>query len=806
VIDQLRRDLGFALRTYAKTPLITAVAIGVLALGIAATSVSFSVVNALFVRPLPIQDAGRFVRVYSLSNAGEPFPMSYAEYEDVLGLTHVFDGGIAEAPAPLIVGGSESPERVWGEVVSDRYFEQLGVVTARGRAFSPGEDAVVISDGFWKRRFGGSSTALNATLLVEGRPYRIAGIATDAFHGTTLGFSSDLWMPARAGPARSDPSAIRDVANRDDHQYFVMARLGPGVSVEQAQDALVTLSARHGQERSSGSGARLAAFTDSEGRFPTVRDSVFGFSMLTVAVGLLVTLVACTNIACVLLARSAARRHEIATRVAVGASRGRIIRQLLTEAAVLAIVAGALGIAAAWQATRLLSAFEVSIARGATASVDVSLDYRVLAISVVLTLLTSVLCGLTPALHASRADLVTVLRNSPRDGRRSRSWGRRVLLGGQVALSMMLLAGGGLFVRSFAHARNVDLGFDPEHVVTAAVDTGSWRDKPETVRFWTTLLDEVRGLPDTKSAGMTWRLPLELGITRTALAPDPFTPAPGQAWPDTEFAAISPSYFDAIGTPLLEGRDFDRRDASDAPRVVILNDVLANRFWPGESAVGRYVVSPDGERLEVVGVARRAKYFSIGERPTAYAYFPMPQSVARSMTIVGRTSGDIRAYGETLRATVRRLDPAAPVDIALMSDRVRLALAPAAGSASALGIVSALALLLTSLGLFGAVAQEVGRRAYEIGVRRALGAQDRDVARLVLVETVTLIACGLGTGLVAALAASRPLGAVLYDVNVADPLVFGATPVVLVIVCLAAAWLPASRALRINAATALRHE
>ena len=777
-------------------------------------SVSLAIVDAFFVRNLPIADSARFVHVYRQSENNEPFPISFPDFEDIRQLTAVFDGAVAEAPAPLIMTvGAAAPERVWGEFVSDDYFSQLGLAARHGRLFTAPEDAVVVSDAFWQRRFGASPSVIGATIQIEGRPYRVIGVAPAGFGGTIVGFTADLWLPLasavfpvglRSGPTKTADSPMRDDAeNRGERNYFVMARLTPSSRIEQARTALQTLAAHLGREYpETSAGLRLTALTQSEGRFPTVRDRVFDASILTIVVAVLVTLIACANIAGLLLARAAERRTDIAVRLALGASRGRIINQLLAESSTIAITAGAIGIFLAWRIAALISSLKVTIARGASAGVDVTLDGRGLAISVALTLVTAVLCGLTPALESLRTDVIETLRRRVRGRSPRGSLARRMLLAAQVAVSMLLLAGGALFLRSFQSARDVDLGFSQDGVVTAAIDVTARGDGQRGNPFWTSVLDRVRALPGVDAAALTHRLPLELGITRTPMAAYPFTPPAGDAWPETEFSAVSPGYFSTVGIALLEGRDFNDRDRPGAPPTVILNDVLAARLWPGRSAVGRFVTNQEGDRIEVVGVVRRSKYVTIGEAPTAYAYVPIDQP--RSMTIVARTGGTARAVGEQIREAVRQLDANATIDVALLSDRVRLAMAPAAGSASALGIIGLLALSLTALGLFGAVAQTVGARTFEIGVRRALGAPDWRVAGLVLSETAALVVWGLIAGIAGVLAASRPLGSLLYDVRLDDPLAFAVAPGVLLIACAMAIGVPTWRALRINAATALR--
>jgi len=812
VFDQLRTDLAFGIRTLLKTPMVAAVLVATLALGIAATSVTFSLVNGFFIRPLAIDEPGRFVRLFNLSANGQYSTISYPDFLDMRDLRDVFGGALAEEPAAFSLGVAGSLERVWGELVSDGYFQLLGVRPAEGRFFAPdeesgsaGEPVVVLGHGLWVRRFGASRSALNTAVLLNGRTFRVVGVAPASFHGTTLGLLSDLFVPAAHERAASP---VEIVARRGYRGFFGFARLLPGVTVEQARGAVDTLARRLQHEYpDTNASVRFAVLSESEGRiFPGVRGSVLGAAGVVAAIAIAVLLVGCINVAGVLLVRAAARRTEIGVRVALGATRGRIVRQLLTEAALLSVTAGAAGVALAWQATRFMNAIRVTIARGAPIAVDVGLDARVIAFSVTATIGTALLCGLAPAFEASHADVFAALKDGrPGGGRRSTA--RRLLVAAQVALSMALLACGGLFLRSLQHARQIDLGFNPDRLVMTSVDLSLHDDSAdEGQRFWTRLLEDVRQLPRTESASLTTRLPLDLGMVMQPIAPEGFQPPAGRGWPATEVATIATDYLRTVGTPLVEGREFTDRDTASAPFVILLNDVLARQFWPNASAIGRHVVNPSGDRYEVVGVARRSKYFSIGEDPRPYAYFPLRQGGARAMTLVARaTGGDPAAFLREVGDAIRRLDPAAPLyDVTTMAERVAKAMAPASGSAAALGIVGIVALALTALGLYGVVAQTVAHRTYEIGVRRALGAQDRDVARLVVAREVGLVMLGMAAGLAAGLASARLLQRLLYDVDPADPIVFGAAPIVLLMVCVLAAWVPTWRALRINAAAALR--
>jgi predicted permease len=810
MFDRLRRDLAFGLRTHLRTPLVTAVVVCTLALGIASAGVSFSLMNALFIRPLPIQGPDRFVRVYH-QREGSPqvLPISYRELRDLGDLREVFAGAVAEQPAPFTLGAAGAYDRVWGEIVSERYFALLGVEPAYGRFFSTseeeiGEPVIVISHGLWQRRFGGNPEALNSHVRVDARLMRIIGVAPPAFRGTIVAFESDLWVPIRSAPTRHS-----ETADRADRSYFVIARLTEDSGAGRARAAVDALTHRLQQEYpATNRGIRLIAFPESEGRVPPpFRDGVLGFSTVAVAVALLVTAIACANVAAMMLARAAARRTEIGVRLALGASRRRIIAQLLTEAAMLSLAAGTIGVTVAFLLTQAVSRLQVPIARGASLSLDVTMDSRVLAVSFAVTVLTGVLFGLVPALEASRPNLVGILKAGGPDSGRHRSLARRVFLAAQIALSMLLLITGGLFVRSLQHGRAIDLGFDPANVVTSAVDIRGSGSAADTQGFWTALIDEIRRLPMTESASLTARLPLELGIVMLSIAPEGFQPAVDHGWPSSEFAVVEPGFFGTLRIPLIDGRDFSERDAGGAPPVIIVNDVVARQFWGEQRAVGRHVINPEGERLEVIGVVRRSKYLSVGEDPKPYVYFPLRQGTSHAMTIVARGTGDSAAHLRAIVAAVRRFDPTAPIfDVAPMSERVARSLAATSGGVAGLGIVSLMALVLTSLGLFGAVAQTVGWRTHEIGVRRALGAQDRSVIWVVVRDVVFLVAAGLLLGIGLALAAGRALRALLYNVNPSDPVVFAAAPPVLLLVATVAAWLPTRRATRINAATALRYE
>jgi predicted permease len=814
-LEQIGQDFIFGARAQLKTPAVTAAIVVALALGIAGTSASFSLVNGFFLRPPAVVNPAELVRIYPRFASGlVGFTMSYPDYADIRDLTDVFSSALVEEPLPIIVGVSGAYERVWGELVSAGYFQALGVAPAEGRFLDAREDSIpggepvaVLGHRWWQRRFGGSRSVLGQTLVVNGHPIKIIGVAPENFHGMILGFQPDVWLPAMIEGALRAGDTLHA---RGARSVFTIGRLRSGIRINEANAALDVLAGRLQQlYPDSNRGLRFTAFSESEGRVPPMfRSGVLGASGALIAVAGLVLLLACANVAGILLVRAASRRREIGVRLALGATRGRIVRQLMTESASLSLSAGTLGLVLAWATASVLSAAHVPIARGASLAIDFGLDARVIGFSVLVTVLTAVFFGLTPGLEASRLDVVTVLKDGEAPSGLRRSQLRNALVLAQVTLSMVLLISGGLFLQSLRHATRIDLGFDPERVVMTAVDRGPQADADAASgQLWLRLIDRVAAIPRTQSVSLTSRVPLDLGIARGPIAPEGYRPPADGTWPSIEVATVDIGYFSTMRIPLLEGRDFGERDTDTTPPVVIVNDVLAGRFWPDASAVGKRVVVRGGRPAEVIGVVRRSRYLSLGEPPTPHIYFPLRQGRARAMTIVARGTGNPTTYLHEVYAAVHAADPATPLyDVTTMSDHVAVALAPATGGAAVFAIVGVIGLVLTALGLYGTIAQTVSRRTYEIGVRRALGAENGHVAWLVVRAAAGLVLIGLTMGVVLGLIGSRLLRALLFGVETADPLVFGLTPIVLVVVCVVAAAVPTYRAVRINAATALRYE
>ena len=798
-------DLVFGVRTHLRTPVATAALVLTLAFGIAANAVAFSLISTFFLRPLPVRQPDRLVRIYSSAPGGmQYFTVSYGDYRDIRALPDVFAGAAVAEPVPLTIGVANAYERAWGERVSTDYFPVLGVVPVSGRFFTeddaqPGAPQVaVISHGFWTSAFGGEAVA-GRTLMLDGEPVTIVGVAPRRFHGINLGITPNVWLPVVRDPQL--------VSARGGGRFFVLARLERGKTVADARAALDLLGRRLERTYSTNRGVRFSVLPEAQGRVhPLVRGGVLGFSVAFAGVAALILLVACSNLGAVLIARAVWRRREIGIRLALGATRARIVRQLLIESAAIAAAGALFGVLLAWLCVTALAAVPLPAARGAPIGFELAIDARVLAFSVLAAAFSTMLFGLAPALIASRGRVMDALRNSAASLRPAHV--RDAIIGVQVAVSIALLTIGAVFLRNLQQAGRVDPGFDPRGVVTASVDLSTRGGRgSETGADWRPLVERVASLPNADGVTLADRVPFEVNITVMSVAAQGHEPLPAESWPPINYAIVDAGYFKTLRIPLLEGRDFNASDTAGAAPVAIVNDVLARRFWGRRDVVGRTLVDRRGNTYQVVGVSAPVKHLTLGEEPVPYLYRPLGQSGARSMTVIARTAENPAAFLQDVRTALRGFDEGIAVfNLGTMSDRMRLAWLPATSGAAVAAVMSFVSLVLTAVGLFGAVAFTVGRRTHEIGVRRTLGAQSGDIIRLVLQRVVFSAAAGLASGAVAGLIASRALRGLLLDVDLADPLVLGAAPALLIVVCAVAAIIPASRALRIQPAVALRQE
>jgi predicted permease len=819
-IEDLGRDLAYSLRTFRHAPGFALAAVLTLGLAIGAGSVVFSLVNALVLRPFPVPDPGRLVALWSVDpREGGSAGISFAEYLDWRDESGVFSGLAAQAARPLSLEADGPADLVWSEVVSEDYFAVLGLRPALGRFFLPGEEAapganpyVVLSHHLWRERFGADPAVVGRRVRVNGHPFEVIGVAPESFHGLRrLGFWPDVWVPlgmhAVVLPERGD---LR--SDRDDRWLLAVGRLRPGLERERAE-ALASAFARRLEDAFPATNREVGALLTSARapfdppRFVPPQVLVLASSLGLVAVAL-VLLVACGNLAGLMLARASARRREIAVRLALGGSRGRLVRQLLTESAVLAAAGGALGLLLAAFASRFEGAllprlqFRVGLAA--------AMDHRVVLFTAGVAFAALFLFGLAPALRATRLELLPALRGrAPAGGARRREL-RDLLVVGQIAASVVLLIAGGLFLRSLGASRTVELGFDPEDRLLLSVDPGvRGYDAARKIAFFREADRRVEALPGVVSASWGFPVPFDTHGEGTEL----FVPGAEGEGPrqtvEVAMSTVEPGYFEALGSRLVAGRDLAEGDSAGAPSVMVVNRTMAERFWPGGEAVGRRVRlgGADGPEVEVVGVVEDAAHQSPTEARRPYLFLPLRQNGAGAMTLVIHVRGSAEALLPAVREEIRALDPALPTYGGVTLERsLRNALSPQETAALLAGLLGALALALALVGLYGVVAYGVARRTRELGIRIALGASPREVLRAVLRGAGRTTLAGVALGLVGALLVGRVMGSLLFGVSPSDPLVFLAVPVLLSAVALLASLLPARRATRVDPLVALRAE
>ncbi|MEP6820304.1 MAG: ABC transporter permease [bacterium] len=815
----LLQDVRFGLRMLSKSPGFTFVAVVSLALGIGLNTAIFSVVNVILLRPLPIvKEESRVVWLRA--------PISYPDYVDYREQTQSFGGMAAitgTSEFSLALGGE--PELIQGEYVTENYFDVLGVGTLQGSTFGKSDGQtptpiVVLSAHLWHTRFDSDANIIGRQISLNGLGFTVIGVAPENFIGTEVGLNRELWVPLSMQPLLNPPEASRAADpsssrfhERNSHWLAVFARLKPDVSREQAGTELATV-ARHVSETYNGKVTpetlrSVQLLRMSGGMDPRDQEEALPLAGIVMAVVGLVLLIACANIASLLVARAAVRRRETAIRQALGATRPRLVRQWLTESVLLGIAGGALGLLLALWANQLLISY---LQTTPLASLDLRLDYRVLAFTLAVSVTTGIVFGLAPALQASRLDIVMALKSEGglqrADSRRSRL--RAMFVTAQVTLSVVLLIGAGLFIRSLQSANAIDPGFRVEHALTIPINLGLLRYKEtEGENFYRNLLTRIEAQPGVERASLVRFAQLGFSFAQFQVFPEGRGGRPTGEGISTGFNVVGPNYFKTMETPLLRGRDFTEADRKGAPGVVVINETLAATLWPGEDALGKRVGvnGPEGLFLEVVGVARDGKYRSLGEAPHPYIYQPVLQSYDPKMTLVVRTTGEPQSVANAVREQIRGLDANLPVaDVKTFREQLNLSLFPSRVAAWTLGGFGVLALLLAAIGIYGVVSYSVAQRTREIGVRMALGAKRKDVLGLVLGEGLFVIALGLALGLLLAFAATRVIAGFLYGIGATDPLTFVSVPLVLGFVALVASYVPAQRATTVDPLVALRHE
>ena len=816
MLETWLQDARFALRLLRKSPLFTVTAALSLAIGIGANATIFSVGSAMLLRPMPgLADPDRLVDVGRVSRGSGFDTVSYPNFVDLRARTTSFTDIYAHEmePTPMSLGGEGGAERIYGVLVTANYFEVLGTTPHLGRLLRNADDegrganaVAVVSYQLWERRFGSDPELVGRTIALNGFPFTVVGVAPPRFQGTTV-LRGDVWLPS-AMLTQAMPSRRASLfSSRESTWLFMGARLKDGVSLQQANAELGAIGAALAQEYPASNkamGFRAAPISV----VPGVSGMIAGFLGVLLGIVTLLLLIACVNLAGMQLARGAARSREMAVRVAIGAGPGRIVRQLLTETAVLFVLGGAAGLVLSRWLTALLVALLPQLP--VPLSVDLSADWRVVLFTIATSLAAAVLCGLAPALQARRTHLVGSLKGAARDTGSSRLRVRNVFVVGQVTLSLVLVIAAGLFIRTLARAANAPTGFDHQNVEVVSLDLSLARyEAVSGLAFIRDLVARTKGLPGVQAVSVAVDLPLDGGSMGFGAVRVPGSPAANERGTiDADFNIIEPGVFRTLGQHLVRGRDFTEQDTPAALRVAIVNESFARTVWPGADPVGQQFMLERGDDtvpITIVGVAADARLMSISEPPQPYVYLPLAQLYHGRVHVLVKTSGT--AVIPQVRALVREMNPTLPVTEALtLSDITAIGLVPQRIAAAVAGSLGLVGLLLAALGIFGVTAYAVNRRTREIGIRVALGADHGDVMRLVLVQGARLAATGVVLGLCAGAAGARLIQGLLYGVGSLDPVTFGGACLLFAAVSMLATYIPARRALSVDPMVALRNE
>ena len=816
-MERLVQDLRYAVRRLTRKPAFTAIAIVSLAIGIGANTAIFSLVNAIMLRDLPLDKPEELVDVYRSAGGFSHGTFSFADLVDLRRETdEVFTGVAASRLAFIQTDVDGGVEVIPAEVVSGNYFSLLGVPASIGRTLLPEDDVspgghpvVMLSHGFWQRKFAADPEAVGGSIRLNGRAYTIIGVVPETYTGNLRGLAPEVYAPTMM-VAHLQPSDANELEARGHRSVFAKARLQAGVTLVQAQGVVdriaVTLKEQYPDTWHPDNKITLVA-TEDVIMNPMIDRVIVPAAAMMVVVVMLVLLISCANLASFLLAQAADRKKEVAIRLALGARRGVLIQQLLTESILLALVGGAAGLALAKGLLTALVTADLPLPIPIT--LDLSLDGNVLAFSFLVTVGAGLMFGLFPALQSTNPDVASTLKDEGTGGGKPRRLSlRNALVVTQVAVSLMLLVGAGLFLRSLQARLAVDPGFgyDPAAILNVRAVPDRYTQDEARV-FFRTFLEETAALPGVKAAGMSADLHLStMNSMWMSVRVDGVDPPPGQDFHLIDWAQVDPGFFEATGVRILQGRAFNQGDRQDGARVAIVSEAMAGKFWPGQSALGKVFRREDNDHT-VVGIARDAKVRSLGEAPRPYVYLPYEQAFSSRMTVIASTTGSAGKTVLDMLQLARRLDPELLIyETKTMERHLGVMLLPHRLSALIVTAFGTLALLLASIGLYGVVSYAVSARHREVGIRMSLGADPASMVRMLLSGGMRLVFVGVVVGLVLSAASARLLSGLLYGINATDPIAFGAVPVLLIAVALLAAWIPARRASAVDPVKALRAE
>ena len=803
-------DLKYSFRMLLKNPGFTAVAVLSLALGIGVNSAVFSVAEAALLRSWPAKAPEQLATIFAQTPQGTENDFSYPDYRDLNEQSRSFEGIVAWSRHQFTLRQETESQNFLDDWVSPNYFTVLGLSPQLGRTFtaealSSSQPTAVVSDSLWHRVFNADPALVGKTILTTtGKAYTVIGIAPPHFRGLERGVPTDLWIPVTM------EYGSEELGSRGFRDFELLGRLRPGATAARAKTELATISVRLAEAYPTTDKAINITLTSEQER---LHGALIGTLMLMTIVGL-VLFICCANVAGLVLARSEMRHREIAVRLALGAGRGRVVRQLLTENGLLALAGAAIGLLLAFWLLRLQPALMPPT--GFDIGLDLRLDTPVILFTFTASALAVLIFGLVPALHAARPSLVPALKSEESSvGRGSGLRMRNTLVVGEIALSVVLVTASGLLVRSLLKSREINLGFNKQkNLIFCDLEPGiAGYEGQRSLAFFEQVAEKVGGLPGVKHATFAQRMLLtgSGGGANVHVSIPGFELPQGQPNIPIKFNAVGPGYFETLGTVRVEGRDFTATDGPSGAHVVIVSQTMARRFWPGKDAVGRHIVIEEkpwsllGD-FQVVGVVEDAKIIHVHEDPEPYMYISFAQAPREWGTLIVETAGDPRTIVAGIRSEIRSQNAKVPVEIYTLHYLMQQAFWQDQTAASSVGVLGMLGVFLAAVGLYGVISYLVNRRRHEIGVRMALGAERQDVLCLVLAQGLTLAAVGTGIGLLASLAVTRLMSDLLYGVRPRDPLTFALSSVVVVVVALAATYFPARRATKVDPMVALRYE